>query len=987
MKDLFGIDDIDWSNYETAYGGASTIPNMIKKLLTSNKKIFNDTMGAIYAHLCHQGTIYGGTVKAVPFFWKVLQYHISEQQYEFAREIFSFLEDIYKPDEWYIEPFGVEFKYHVKKFPDSILIDIEKEMFKPWDLILEFYESESEWLRNQAIFFLRYNLSKAEESVKKLRKNIPKERNEVILVNSLKALVLLDAHLGIDSDLQLFINFLHPVYPRKIRLVALLGFFILKKGNVPDSFAQIIINFINNIEDDHGPKTHFYLSPEPNLDKFEIDNPNNSLKDIFKEITSTISAISNHFYELDQSKVVLYFVRPGTNKLLIPILLDIFSKIPERMEKPELASINIAETLLTLLFPDGFTRTLKASEKLNDHQVIFIRKLIDTKKWDFKLFSEQLAEYGLGKSKEEFLKLLTEYPHIRYFNESFILHKLKAQSTYFEHKLDQEGNIIELNGEYFPEEIILEVIGDLKHLKKLKLSPSSSKRYIGISNKLKTLDTLELNPWGFNNFPKFVEKLTSLKSLIITSHSSEEFNSPLQSLKSLRSLRLILHSQKEIPEFVKHLSSLTSLELNIGEIEVFPEIFKSLKNLEYLRLWQIEGLKSLPDSICELSKLRELYLGGTLNEKGGLDTLPARIGDLKNLKKFDIDYLNLIVLPDSIGGLESLEHFKCHSATLETLPESFGKLKNLKKLEIYWGNFKYLPESIGQLSALETLILYINKITKLPNSIAALNNLKEIYIQKNQLSELPSDLPDLEAFNFENNPVEKDIKKICEFLQHIIEKKLLEVEQYYKLNPEKWNEIYKDYDNRLWKKEFPLIGFAAFAQYYMLKGAKLNDTHMVCDSMRRFADAIRLNKYLNQAFKEELIFELVRNFLIDHKLKAELFLNDFTKNALTNSKSLEEESKILDKFNMQAWFYLEEGINLRFSLACGQFLSNYGEGKQIPMWECYGKDLIASSYALMGGPERLKEAINIFEEIRQINKEWYSPHMLELAIDKLDKSE
>jgi hypothetical protein len=72
MDELNGFDDIDWSKYKSSYWNASILPEMIKKLLTSDKDVFSDTMKGVHATFCHQGTIYEGTVKSVPLFWKVL---------------------------------------------------------------------------------------------------------------------------------------------------------------------------------------------------------------------------------------------------------------------------------------------------------------------------------------------------------------------------------------------------------------------------------------------------------------------------------------------------------------------------------------------------------------------------------------------------------------------------------------------------------------------------------------------------------------------------------------------------------------------------------------------------------------------------------------------------------------------------------------------------------------------------------------------------
>jgi Leucine-rich repeat (LRR) protein len=92
-------------------------------------------------------------------------------------------------------------------------------------------------------------------------------------------------------------------------------------------------------------------------------------------------------------------------------------------------------------------------------------------------------------------------------------------------------------------------------------------------------------------------------------------------------------------------------------------------------------LKSLPRSLVQLNKLRELYLG--FNE-------------------------------------------------FPTLPESLGKLSNLEILYLVSNKFKSLPESLCQLSNLIELHLHDNELTTLPN-IENLHNLKYTYLEINKI--------------------------------------------------------------------------------------------------------------------------------------------------------------------------------------------------------------------------------------------------------------
>ncbi|MBD3350322.1 MAG: TIR domain-containing protein, partial [Candidatus Lokiarchaeota archaeon] len=90
-----------------------------------------------------------------------------------------------------------------------------------------------------------------------------------------------------------------------------------------------------------------------------------------------------------------------------------------------------------------------------------------------------------------------------------------------------------------------------------------------------------------------------------------------------------------------------------------------------------KGLSSLPDSIGNLTSLKELYLiGNTLNS-----------------------------LPESIGSLTSLEQLSLGSNELSSLPETIGSLTSLKELRLNGNKLSSLPDGIGSLTSLERLYL------------------------------------------------------------------------------------------------------------------------------------------------------------------------------------------------------------------------------------------------------------------------------------------
>lgn len=141
----------------------------------------------------------------------------------------------------------------------------------------------------------------------------------------------------------------------------------------------------------------------------------------------------------------------------------------------------------------------------------------------------------------------------------------------------------------------------------------------------------------------------------------------------------------------------SSLPKEIGNL-VNLEVFAAgdLVNEEFY----ITAFKTLPEEICNLSKLKYLYLQGNR-----LQVLPDNIGNLKNLKHLKLGGNKLSELPPGIGDLDQLELLTVWQNDLTTLPPEIGKLKQLKGFSI-WGNpITSLPEEITNLTKLEKLEL------------------------------------------------------------------------------------------------------------------------------------------------------------------------------------------------------------------------------------------------------------------------------------------
>ncbi|KAM1099045.1 hypothetical protein ACFX15_005429 [Malus domestica] len=168
------------------------------------------------------------------------------------------------------------------------------------------------------------------------------------------------------------------------------------------------------------------------------------------------------------------------------------------------------------------------------------------------------------------------------------------------------------------------------------------------------------------------------------SHSCLEYLS-IQGCESLTSLSL----SGQLHRTLKHLEieNCDRLELIAGD-----GFFRDNTNdcLEYIRIWNCQNLKSLPDGLCHLSNLQTL----SIRKCGSLVSIPRLSGGRRpsNLREISIwDCKKLEALPEDMHNLNSVEELRIDYHEGLTFPPnltSLGiwKVKSCKSLwELEWG--------------------------------------------------------------------------------------------------------------------------------------------------------------------------------------------------------------------------------------------------------------------------------------------------------------
>lgn len=170
-----------------------------------------------------------------------------------------------------------------------------------------------------------------------------------------------------------------------------------------------------------------------------------------------------------------------------------------------------------------------------------------------------------------------------------------------------------------------------------------------------------------------------------------------------------------LPKELIDFKFLKKLKINKFHNSTLPDWIGSIKNLDYLGV-KHSDIESIPDSIQNLKKLRELWLYG--NKK--LECLPDAIGELSNLRHLNFSHSNVKTIPENFENLKNLQELYLAFSKVDTIPNGIAKLTKLKELS---GSFKTIPESFGNLVNLEKLISGV--IRNLPKSFLCLAKLKD----------------------------------------------------------------------------------------------------------------------------------------------------------------------------------------------------------------------------------------------------------------------
>ncbi|MCV6636584.1 leucine-rich repeat domain-containing protein [Candidatus Albibeggiatoa sp. nov. NOAA] len=266
---------------------------------------------------------------------------------------------------------------------------------------------------------------------------------------------------------------------------------------------------------------------------------------------------------------------------------------------------------------------------------------------------------------------------------------------------------------------------------------------------------LDLSACELSELPDAVWELTWLEELDLYANHLTVLPSEIAKLKQLRILDMEGCPLQTLPAEIGTLCCLEELNLHGCQLQTLPAEIGQLSQLQLLDVYR-NRLHSLPDELGNLSSLRALSLGGTALAElpttlgylsalqtinvcaGRLRYLPTEIGTLPKLEVLRLAGCQLESLPDRLPA--TLHELTLEENHLQTLPAAIGALSELRILDVGGNLLTALPEEIRQLTQLEWLYLGNNRLTELPASIRRLTRLQKLDLRNNHLAVLPQEL-------------------------------------------------------------------------------------------------------------------------------------------------------------------------------------------------------------------------------------------------------
>lgn len=207
------------------------------------------------------------------------------------------------------------------------------------------------------------------------------------------------------------------------------------------------------------------------------------------------------------------------------------------------------------------------------------------------------------------------------------------------------------------------------------------------------------------------------------------------------------------------ITSIVLAQVSKQEKQVLLNLYTATNGPEWNSQWNLEEPVETWNGIT-LENNKVIGINLLFNNLNG--TLPASLGELKNLKKLELSFNPISGnIPAELGNLLQLEILAINGTAVSgSIPESLGNLSNLKQLHLSSNQLSgTIPKSLGNLKKIEIFNVFDNDLYgTLPVELANCQNLKQLMVAENNFKN-PNDFSVILLSNsgakidlFENSP-------------------------------------------------------------------------------------------------------------------------------------------------------------------------------------------------------------------------------------------
>ena len=221
---------------------------------------------------------------------------------------------------------------------------------------------------------------------------------------------------------------------------------------------------------------------------------------------------------------------------------------------------------------------------------------------------------------------------------------------------------------------------------------------------------------------------------------------------------------KSLPEDITRLTKLRKLFCLHCDLTALPGFIGSLIYLEELRMSVNFIVKfPQPDLLSKLRHLKVLEL-----TMCNLQEIPICIFVFSNLRELDLQCNKLKYIQKELAYLDRLKVLNLADNELKTFPEVVCSLANLKSLNMSRNGIRAISPRVSELTQLLELKVNQNKITHLPMGLFILKDLEILHLDSNRLSSLQPQLKALtklgeskDSFTVHDNPLKSPPISTC----------------------------------------------------------------------------------------------------------------------------------------------------------------------------------------------------------------------------------